>query len=181
MAAKKKSAAAIAVPPTYSACNDLVHQLGDAIRELNGIGDDLKADVAQRKAAAETRAEPVKARINALVAQIEAYGSAHRDDLTDQGKVKSHKMPAGTIGWRFDPPSVKFKKGFKEADVIATLKEMRLARFLRRTFTVNKQKLLDEPEKAATIPGIRIAKGKEAFFVDPVGIELSEGAPEGED
>lgn len=177
MAVSRKKTAPVAVPQSYDAANALLARLGqiDRLRTLKEA--ELAEEVAKLKAHVETEIGPLVVEEKLIAQQLEAFAGAHRNKLTDGGRTKYHDMPAGRIGWRNDPPSVKFKRGFKEADIIAALKELRLARFLRRTFTINKQAMLDDPNRAATVPGIRIASEMEQFYIQPVVAKLSDGAP----
>lgn len=177
MAVSKKKATPLAVPQSYAAADALLARMGELDRLIEAADTDLAGEVAKLKARLEADIGPLVAEEKLIAQQLEAFADARRDELTDGGRRKHHDMPAGRIGWRNDPPSVKFKKGFKEADIIERLKEMRLARFLRRTFTLNKQAMLDDPDKAKTVPGIRIVSEVEQFYIQPVTATLSDGAP----
>ena len=159
VALKSKKPTVIAVPQSYAAANALVERYGALARELERAETDLSQSVAALKVQIETRIAPLIAERKTIEAQLEAYGEDNRDELTGHGKLKHHALPAGRIGWRNDPPSIQFKKGTKADDVIATLREMRLVRFLRRVWTINKE------------------AGVEQFYIESAAIELSGGEP----
>lgn len=176
MALKSKKPA-LAVPQTYSAADELLFRYGSLERQVEYHAVMFAAMVARTKTELEAVLEPIRAEQKTIAAQLQAYADAHREELTDKGKVKSHDMPSGKIGWRNSPPSVELKKGHKVDDVIEALKELRLVRFLRRTWALNKEAMLDDPDKASTVPGIRIKRDVESFYFEPTALPLSEGEP----
>lgn len=174
MAAKKP---AIAVPASYDAANALLLEYGRTQQQLAREDARLAQAVARLTVRIETRATPLKARLKALEEQIAAYAAAERNALTDEGKVKFHDMPAGRIGWRTNPPSIDLKSGWKIADVVKEVLKMGLRRkFLRMKLELNKEAMLEDQDKALTVPGVRV-KQAEAFYLEPVGAKLSGGEP----
>lgn len=176
MTAKKK-APAIAVPQSDAAANDLLKEYGETANTLARNEADLSDAVAKVKATYETAAKPLQERLNTIFDQLAAWGAAHRTRLTEDTKSKTVLLPSGSIGWRFDPPSVRIRKGLKVDDLIATIKKAGLRRFLRIKSELNKERMLDEPDVANTIDGVRVGRGDEKFFVEPFGAQLAEPKP----
>lgn len=173
MAVKTKGAA-LTVPQTDEEANALLMRYGATVNEIARMGVQLDEDLASVKAQHEEAAKPLQQSLVDMLHALQAYGAAHRRRLTGSGETKTVKMPAGEIGWRTNPPSVKFKRGFKAEDIVAELRKLNLRRFMRSTVTVNKQAMLDDPDTAKTVPGVQIVCNVEEFFVAPFGAELVE-------
>ncbi len=176
-AATKKKAPAIAVPQTDAEANRLLKEYGDTFNLVARVQAEIDQAVADLKAAFEAKAKPHQDRMNVIFEQLQAWSAAHRDRLTDDGKSKTVTMPAGAIGWRNRPPSVRWKKGFKAEDILAAIKEAGLRRFIRTKEEPNKERMLDEPDVAVTIDGVIIGSAGEEFYVAPFGAELAEPKP----
>jgi phage host-nuclease inhibitor protein Gam len=179
MAVKKKAAPIVTVPTTYEAANRVLEQYGEGARDLAKAEARLEKAVARLTARIEQTAKPLKERQAMLAAQIAAYAEANRATLLEDGR-KSHDMPAGRIGWRTNPPSVKYGRGIKVEAIIAAILSMGLRRkFLRLKLEPNKEAMLEEENraKARTIPGVSIITDAETFFIEPVTAQLSKGVP----
>ena len=176
MAAAKQKAKAptIVVPQSDEMANALLAQYGDAFNALAHLQADTNEALARIKALHEADAKPLQELLSTIFEQLSAWSAAHRDRLTEKGKSKTVQLPAGAIGWRQRPPSVRWKKGFKVEDIVAALKEHGLRRFLRIKSEPNKERMLEEPDVAGKVPGILIGSGGEDFFVAPFGAELAE-------
>jgi phage host-nuclease inhibitor protein Gam len=168
---KQKS---VVAPQTADEANESLSSYGALMNDLARIEADMKDELAKTKARFEDRAEPLQLEASVLLAGLAAWAAANRKALTDGGKTKMVKLAAGVIGWRNAPSSIGFKRGVKAEEVVETLKGMRLFRFLRRTLSVNKEAMLDDKATAATVPGVIVRAGAEAFYVEPAGEELSE-------
>lgn len=99
---------------------------------------------------------------------VQIWCEAHRDTLTDNGKVKYADLVTGVVKWRFNPPSVKVTG--KEA-VIALLEQddQMALRFVSIKKDVNRNAILSDIEQfsAGQIPGIKIVQGNEYFVIEP--------------
>lgn len=172
--AAKKKAPAIDVPQTDEAADALLKEYGDEFTFVARRQADLDSALAKLKATYEELAKPHQERMNEIFEQLQAWGAAHRDRLTDDGKSKTVTLPAGAIGWRQRPPSVRWKKGFKADDIIEAIKKIGLRRFIRVKEEPNKERMLEEPELAGEIDGVIIGSAGEEFYVAPFGAELAE-------
>ena len=160
---KSKAKSMTDVPQTREAMIETMRQLGSANRMLADIC--AAADEEARAIAAKRDAEtaPLKEQIKNLQAGIQAYAEAHRDELTEGGKVKSHNFGVGVVSWRARPPSVRITG----ADtVIAACFKLGLVRFLRTKTEINKAAMQEEADVAKLLPGVSIASEGEDFGVE---------------
>jgi len=174
MAVRKTKQAALEVPQSDEEADALLAEYGATFNTLARQQVRLDELLAKLKARAETKAKPLQESLSSIMVALNAYGAANRKRLTNGGETKTVKLPSGEIGWRTNPPSVKVKRGLKAEDLIASIRQLKLRKFLRLSVEVNKRAMLDDPEKAETIPGITIQKDVEEFFVAPFGAELAE-------
>jgi phage host-nuclease inhibitor protein Gam len=172
--AAKTKMSAINVPQTDAAANALLAEYGETYNTLAKMQADCDDALAKVKGAYETQALPHQEKLKTIFLQLTAWGAAHRDRLTENGKSKTIQLPAGQVGWRLRPPSVKWVKGLKIEDVVAAIKNAGMRRFLRIKEEPNKERMLEEPEAAKLIKGVVIGSAGEDFFVAPFGAELSE-------
>jgi len=128
MNAAKKKAPTIAVPQSDAAADALLKEYGDEFNLLVAHEAVMNAQLADAKASFERVAQPHQERLKTIFEQLQAWGAAHRDRLTDDGKSKTVLLPAGSIGWRNRPPSVRWKKGFKAEDIVEAIKKYGLRR-----------------------------------------------------
>jgi phage host-nuclease inhibitor protein Gam len=102
--------------------------------------------------------------IKTLQAGVQAYCEAHRDELTDGGRVKTANFVTGEVQWRQRPPSVSVRGS---DSVIDTLKRLGLGKFVRTKEEVNKEAILNEPEEVRGVAGLNIVTGVEDFVITP--------------
>ena len=118
----------------------------------------------------ETSAEPHRARRDALSRAVQVWADAHRDELTQHGKVKTHTLTTGEILWRTRPPSVVITGA--EA-VLDLLRRIGLSRFIRLKEEINREAILADPAAVAAVPGIAIRQ-PEDFVILPFETELAD-------
>lgn len=190
-AKKKTKAAALDVPQSIDEANALLAEYGELFNEAAHIEADMNAALAKAKSDAEEQAKPVAERMLQVFDALNAYAGAHRKDLTQDGKTKTVKLPAGEIGWRMNPPSVKWKSGFNGEKIVAGIKALiddvviktlqdaerlgSLRGFIRTKEEPNKDAMGDNPDLAREIPGVKIGSSGEQFFLAPFGAELAGG------
>jgi phage host-nuclease inhibitor protein Gam len=177
MVAKKKAKEPeieVTLPADDAQASALLEEYGQVFGEVTAIQVALDANLAKVKKAHEDKAQPKVKRLQEIFATLSAYAAMERKRLTNDGATKTVKLAAGKIGWRKNPPSVKIKSKKKVEDVIAEIRALKMPRFLRRVWELNKQAVLADPEGAAKITSLRIDKGQEEFFVAPIGAELAE-------
>lgn len=172
--AAKTKMKAIDVPQTDAAADALLKEYGETYNILANLDTGMNDALAKVKATFEEQAAPYQERLKTIFMQLTSWGAAHRDRLTENGKTKTVKLPAGEVGWRNLPPSVRWKKGFKVEEIVEAIKAAGMRRFLRHKEEPNKERMLEEPEAAALIDGVIIGSGGENFFVAPFGADLAQ-------
>lgn len=158
------------VPQTRDDCDQMIRVLGDARRDLARIEADMNDRLAEVKERFETKAEPLRDKVDELVSGIETWCAANRDALTNGSKVKFARLKNGEIKWRLRPPKVTIRG----ADaVIQALRDLGLSRFIRVKEEVNRDAILDEPDAVRAVKGIAIGSAGEDFVIEPFEHELS--------
>jgi phage host-nuclease inhibitor protein Gam len=185
---KKTTAAALHVPQTDDEANALLAQYGELFNQAARIEADMNDALAKVKAGAETIAKPVAEQMQAIETALNAFAGANRKRLTHDGKVKTVRFAAGEMGWRFNPPSVRFVRGVKAEHVIESIRSLirdyvadgnrrmsaRLQVFIRTKHEPNKEAMAADPETAMLVDGVKIGSSGEKFYLAPFGAELSE-------
>lgn len=161
-----------AVPQNRDEANHAVAEIGTATREIARIEAEMNDRLSEIKDEYETHAAPYRERILTLTRGVQIWAEAHRADLTQNGKVKTHALPSGEILWRTRPPSVRVTGA--EA-VLDLLRRLQLDRFIRRKEEINREAILNEPDSVAHVTGITISQ-TEDFVVVPFEVELVAGA-----
>ncbi|EIZ1729831.1 host-nuclease inhibitor Gam family protein [Salmonella enterica] len=141
-----------------------IKQLGDIQRELVRVETEMNDAIAEITASKSPLIESLKARMEELQSGIQTWCEAHRDELTNGGKVKFANLTTGEVQWRNRPPSVNVRGA--EA-VIDFLKRLGLQRFIRTKEEINKDAMLNEKDAVKNIPGITIKSDIEDFAIIP--------------
>lgn len=162
---------AVAAPQSLEDARDWLRQFGERSREAEAIKLGMNDQISRIKEEAENKASPVKDELTRLETGIHAWAEANRVELTR--KSKTVDLGVGTVRWRQRPPSVRITG--KAADLLARLKAMGFARFIRVKEEINKDALLGEPAIAAEIKGVSISSAGEDFVIEPVNQAISEG------
>lgn len=160
------------VPQDRDEASSAVAQIGEASREIARIEADMNDQMARIKEQFETLAAPHRERVAVLTKAVQTWAEAHREELTDHGKRKTHDLPAGQILWRMRPPSVRINGVDAVLDL---LRRLGLDRFIRRKEEVNRDAILAEPAAVSHVPGIAISQAED-FVVVPFETSLSEAA-----
>ncbi len=170
---KRKSEGVLA-PRDDAEADGFLARIGQIQRTCQKAQAEFDEQVAAAKQVMEASLAPQIAEADRLTRGLQLWAEANRDRLTDGGKRKTVAMPAGEIGWRQRPPSVRLSGGV--AAIVATLTELGLTRFLRVKTEVDKEAMLREPDAVAQVPGVKIGSEGEDFVVTPVSLELSGSA-----
>lgn len=171
--AKVKIAGAnLPVPQGDSEAREAIRNIGDLKRDILRLEAEMNDKIAALQQEYGERVAPLQ---NAAQAQIEGlriFAEAHRDRLTNGGKVKFHRFSTGEVSWRLRPAKVTIRG----ADtVIAAIRAMGLGqRFLREKVEINKEAMLDDRAAATAIRGVVIGSDGEDFQVEPFETELRE-------
>jgi phage host-nuclease inhibitor protein Gam len=166
----KQPAATFPVPQDKDAVVEAIAAIGRHQRERERIQAAMNDALAEVRQGFETQAAPHAEAIKGLSAGVQTWCEAHRDRLTQEGKVKTARLASGEVRWRTRPPSVSVRA---VDTVLEALKRLHLTRFIRTKEEVNKEAILTEPEAVSHIKGITINQ-KEDFVIVPFETELEE-------
>lgn len=164
LANKLKSKAQVYVPQTKEDAAADVKKVGDLMRLLTRKEADMNDQIAAITQKFQPDFEVLKEQIQTLQDGVQGYCEAHRDELTNGGKVKSANLITGEVAWRQNPPSVRISKA---ETVIDMLKRLGLSRFVRTKEEVNKDAILNEPDEVRGVAGITLVTGVEQFVITP--------------
>ena len=165
-------------PRDHGEANRLIEIIGAARRESARLETAMNDQLASIKADYEGLAAGPRQAAVICERFLREYCNARRAELTDGGKRKSFKFPAGEIAWRKLPPSVSLPKKKAIAGLLEWLHAHQLARFIRTVEEIDKQAMRAEPELAANAPGVKIRDGADKFKITPFAVELSPTNPE---
>lgn len=154
------------VPQSIEEVDRDVLEVGQLELKLDEIDSELKAEVARLKDEAAKERKPHEDRREELVDGVTAYAESHRDELTDDGKTKTVKLPGGgELKWRLTPPALIVKS--KPATVIRNLKRLGLRQFIRTKEEINKEALVERPDVVLRVPGISVTQREELTIKPP--------------
>lgn len=152
---------------------EAIKRIGDLSREKDRIAAAMNDQVATLQKQADEATAPINAQIEQLEQSVKIWATAHRDTLTDNGKVKFADLTTGIIRWRNNPP----KCSITGVDAVLALLENNpiYQRFIRIKKEVNKEAVLNEAEFfiAHPVAGLKIVQGKEFFVIEPHNQELA--------
>lgn len=155
----------------------------DLVREQAAMNDDIAAITARH----QPRIDALKEQIGTLQAGVQTWCEAHRDELTDGGKVKTANFITGNVQWRNDPPSVTVRNQDK---VLETLAALGISQYIRVKKEINKEAILadraaaegkESPEREAAAQRLKllagltltIKAGVEQFVIVPHEVEVA--------
>lgn len=100
---------------------------------------------------------------------LRAYVFEHRTELAE-GDKKSFTFPGEALcRWYASGKAIVFKRGTKVDTIIERIKKLRVRKFLRLKYEVNKEAMLADQEKAQSIEGVRVRESQELFAYTPRG------------
>ncbi|ETR78888.1 host-nuclease inhibitor protein Gam [Afipia sp. P52-10] len=176
MALKTKvKAANVRVPQNRDEAAAMIAEHGRLVREIARIELAMNDDLAAIKAEAVRQSAPLQEQSDALVKGITTFCEANRVALTDNNKTKTIDFGTGTVSWRHNPPAVNTRG--KVDDIIDRIKALisggndAYKKFLRPAVTINRAAMLNDPELAKTIVGIKINSAGETFTIEPFADE----------
>lgn len=166
----KTAGANLPVPQSREEAAATVTAIGDLNRKLARLTADMNDELAASKTHFEAEAEPHRRALEEKTEGLKIWAEANRQALTGGDKTKTVDLGTGVVKWRLRPPAVRLSK---VEDVIARLKALGLARFLRTKEEVNKDAMQAEPEVARTVAGVSIGSAGEDFIVEPFEAALA--------
>jgi len=132
------------------------------------ISTTLDRRVAKLNEMAKIELEPITADLNATVKEVVLYVEQNRNELTNDGSIKTVRFTHGVVKWKFTPPAVTIRNA---KAVLAALKRLELNKFIRTKETVNKQAMVSDKELAVTIDGVSITQ-YEQLIITPTKTQL---------
>lgn len=176
MARTKTRAANLPVPQSLTQAQQSVTRIGQLQRDLTRMETAMNDVIATAKGKYEEKAAPLKQDLADMTEGLRVWADAHRDELTDGGKVKTADLGTGKIVWRLRPPSVRAPNAAEAlAALIDWLRARKLTRFIRVKEELDREAMLREPAAVTGAPGVRIASAGEEFVVEPFQAELAGG------
>ncbi|MCX8712320.1 host-nuclease inhibitor Gam family protein [Gilliamella sp. B3464] len=164
-----KASASIYVVQSKKQASEAIKYLGDIQRELTRLETEMNDKIADITGSYSSSIEVLKKKSTEIQKGIQIWCEANRDELTNNGKVKSANLTTGEVQWRNRPPSCVIR-GIET--VIESLKSLGLNRFIRTKEEINKDAILNEPNVVAHVPGITIKKDIEDFAIVPFEQEV---------
>ena len=168
----KTQAANYPVPQSKQEVTAAIRHLGNLQGERLRRKAELDDELTRLKGQYEEILKPIGERMAQLLAGIQTYCEARRDELTRGGKTKTADFGTGEASWRSRPPSVRIRG---MAAVMSAVKDLGLAgEFLRVREEIDKEAMLRNPQKASGIAGVTIGSAGEDFVVKPAEHQLEE-------
>lgn len=164
-----KSAASIYVVQSKEQATNAIKYLGDVQRDLIRLETEMNDKIADITASYSSNIEVLKKKSTEIQNGLQIWCEANRDELTNNGKVKSANLTTGEVQWRNRPPSCIIRGA---ETVIESLKNLGLERFIRTKEEINKDAILNESNVVAHVPGITIKKDIEDFAIVPFEQEV---------
>ncbi|MDD5391176.1 MAG: host-nuclease inhibitor Gam family protein [Gallionellaceae bacterium] len=165
-----KAKAQTAVPQTRDEAAADIRAIGDLQRSLARSSAEMNDAIASITAKYQPVLDAVTDQIKPLQEGVQAYCEAHRNDLTNDGKVKTANLITGEVQWRQRPPSVSVRGA---ESVIEALKRLGLGKFVRTKEEINKEAILNEPSEVKGVAGITVVTGVEDFVITPFEQEVA--------
>lgn len=157
-----KAAPAAGIPGSRAEAEALMARLGDIVRERTLLATAYSETIDTYTRQRDETDAPLKAEEDAARKRLQAWCEAHRAELTDHGARKWARLGPGQIEWRFTPGKVMLR------NVQAVIEALRIAApdLLRMKTEVNKEAVLQAPDRVANVPGITIEQ-EELFVITP--------------
>jgi bacteriophage Mu gam like protein len=147
-----------------------IKEVGDLNRELDRLAIEQNDQLAAITEKYAPLINAIKEQLTPKQDAIQAWCESHRDELTNNGKTKTGTFNTGEVQWRQRPPSV----GIRGVDsVLDSLKMRGFTQFIRIKEEINKEAMLNEPDTAASVPGVTIKTGVEDFVITPFEQEVA--------
>ncbi len=140
-------------------------RIGKAQAQLDRRETALDVAIAGLRLDFEAAAAPLRRAVATDTELLRGWVEANRAALLP-GKKKSLDLATGTAGFKKAASKVVVADGVNLLELLEA--DRKLSRFLRTKTSPDLQALLKEPKVAATIKGVSIEGGEDAFFVRPL-------------
>jgi phage host-nuclease inhibitor protein Gam len=173
----KKIKAPLPAPPPLTSdqeATEAVRRIGELQRTIERVKADVETTVAELIEVAKKSIAPTEQELQGKLSALQVYCTLHRARLTNN-RTKTIDFLTGKVSWRSRPASVSVPKAKdKLAELIARIKTLGFAQFLRTKEEIDKEAMLKEPETAKSIAGVRIKSAGEDFAVEPLAVKIEE-------
>jgi len=139
-----------------------LRQLSECSRRIEQAEAQLKGKVDTIKAKADIAVADDRAQIQAVTDALEAYATAHRDELFAAGK--SVKRMMGSFGFKATPAKLVMADGYSTDDLVDLLKDADMQEFIRISESANVAMLKTCTTEQLDIVHASFVTG-ESFFV----------------
>lgn len=158
---------AVNAPMSRADAETAIKRIGERQQQIKRIEADLNDKINALKAEAQEQITPLNEEIQGDFQGLHVYAEANRSDLL-KGRSKTVKLGAGDMGWRINPPKCQIRG---QDAVVEALERQGLSEAVRIRKEVNKEAVINDPDRYRDIKGITI-KQTEEFFVKPHETEL---------
>lgn len=167
MNARTKSDAQVNVPQTRQQAVEQLNDIGEIVANIERLEITQTLDISEIKRKTELAATPLKKRLKLLQKGLKTFCEANRAALTNNSKVKSHDFGTGIVKWRAAKKSVQLSKPDDVLKRLLAQPELK-ASFVRTKSEINREALLDDPDAANKIEGVKIKSSGETFIIEPL-------------
>ncbi|MEX0649835.1 MAG: host-nuclease inhibitor Gam family protein [Candidatus Andersenbacteria bacterium] len=162
------------MPKAKTSRTTAIRSLKDAARVVGKIGQlkrNLERVTVQMNEKIEKIKQPYTEKAGGYIAELEPlmeamfrYAQGNRPQLTDNGERQTVKLPTGSFYWRKTGKSVQFTGS--DDELVDLLKALGLSDWVRVVEEPNRERMLQEEEKAQAVAGVTIEQ-REVFYVKP--------------
>jgi len=159
---------AISVPQNIEEAGGFLRKMRELEKEMQVVQIEVDEKVAEIREKAKVK---IKARQDIIQQYFEGifiFAQARKEELTEQGKRKTVTIPPDCFGWRYTPEKVVLED---EEAIMAELKKLGQAKFIRVKEEINKEAMHDDKELALTVKGVSFEQHEE-FVVKLAEVEL---------
>lgn len=172
-AVKKK---VVAVPKDRQELEQFVARIREEAEIINALDAETAKEIAKVeerlnaiKKNALAKAKPIEKRINELALGIYRFAESHRSELTDEDRKRTVEFASGDrIRWYLTPRSVVV---VDKEEAIKELKKKGFTELIRITEEINKEAILQQPDKVAHLYYLDISQ-TEIFAIVPARMEF---------
>ncbi len=169
----KATAAAHRVPQNREEVVNMIAEIGNHQRDRQRLKADMDDQIAAIREKFDKQLAPHSEAIQQLTEGVHTWAEAHKDSLTNGGKIKTANMMTGEIRWRMRPTSC---KAVRVKEAIEEIKQKGLAAlFLRTKEELNKEAILANPDAVKDCRWISLEQGED-FVIVPFETDLEEVA-----
>ncbi|MES2966339.1 MAG: host-nuclease inhibitor Gam family protein [Patescibacteria group bacterium] len=162
----------MAKKPTYPAitteieASKILGELENLKLKLEHQQVELNQSVNKLVIEANKQAEIVTGEFAEKFNALKDYARKNKQQLTQQGTVRSVTWATGTLGWRNTPAGISIPRSSKDvALIIERLLAAKKMKFLRRKWELNIEAMETSPTEAAAIDGINIRAASETIYI----------------